>query len=230
MMKYVVVVVAVLACFASASVLTPKGILPPIESPMQVNATNFTADSPLMKGEAGLDECWVHGLDKLEDTFFFNLITLVLRGNLNLPWVNILANYFAQAEIYLSNGTNIVVTGKGELDFAADFLSVTDARIAFRVNLVTGKISVDNVDALAVSLLGCVIVTTGDSANGNPIDWVETCKSASGPDGFIAQFWPIHKVPFCEEIKDLANEVIGDLTLQDLIDIIGGSGGSRGLY
>jgi hypothetical protein len=224
-MKFLIALAA-FACVASAFVVEQDEVLllPSQPPELPLNDTDFAFNNDLIKGNASLIGCTVYGLDTLEDTLVFNLLGLSLSGDVTLAAAQIKGNYLADGTLTFSNGTTVRLLGDGTLDAAGTVLKVTGLKIVFNVNLITQRISIKSIE-FTPSIESCTISTTGDSANGQPIDWVTTCKDIPA---LVDEFWPIHKESLYADIILIGNELLKDVTLQDLIDLIGGGGSGSG--
>jgi len=197
-----------------------KALLPDLPAKLELDDTTIALDTSLLTGEVTLNNGQVNGLDTLSDTIVLNLLTLTAKGDVNIETVQVTGSYEAQGELNLNEGT-FDVKGAGEVDVTIEKIKVKSLSIKIAINLITSKISVSAL-SLTPSIGAASGGATGATANGQPIDWAAVGSDAPSA---VDEFWAKNGVKFTEEIRAIVNELIKDLTLQDIIDIIGGIGG-----
>jgi hypothetical protein len=118
-------------------------------------------------------------------------------------------------------------TGSGSATMKASNVALKGSATLF-VNLIGNKVSVRvlQVDTLTFDSLAADL-GTGYTVAGEPVDWADW--SATVKDNFRQDFDDgALRTEIVEKIRTAANVVVGQFTLQELIDLINNGGGEGG--
>lgn len=156
------------------------------------------------------------------------LITLTLDFHLTLPSVHLSGEYdatgyldarpFSQACVpsgnYSGNGSAFLDASQVELDI----------RVVLFANLITNKLSIRTLTINTLSFGGDVSMSFGPNwlIGGSPVEWESW--SAGLKACFDAEF-AANKAAITEKIRLAGNGWIGQYTIDELLELIGGGGG-----
>jgi hypothetical protein len=169
----------------------------------------------------------VVGLSTLKYVIDINAITLTATFDVTLGSVDLASTYEAEGwidarpfrQVTLPSGN---FTGSGPATLKATNVALKGSATLF-INLIGNKVSVRvlNVDTLTFDSLAADL-GTGYTIAGGPVDWA--AWSATVKDNFRQDFDGALHNEIIEKVRTAANVVVGQFTLQELIDLINGGG------
>jgi hypothetical protein len=171
----------------------------------------------------------VLGLSTFKYVIDINALTLTADFDFTLPSVDLsMATYEAEGcidarpfrQVTLPSGN---FTGSGSATMKASNVALKGSATLF-VNLIGNKVSVRvlQVDTLTFDSLAADL-GTGYTVAGEPVDWADW--SATVKDNFRQDFDDgALRAEIVEKIRTAANVVVGQFTLQELIDLVNGGG------
>jgi hypothetical protein len=169
------------------------------------------------------------GLSGLSYDYTIIIITLTLNFHLTLPSAHITNDFtvtgyldarpFSQGCIPSGN-----FTGSGAATIHASTLDVNIRAVLF-ANLITNKLSIRTLEIRNISFGSDIMISFGPDLiiGGSPVDW--DAVSAGLKTCFDAEF-AANKAAITEKIRQAGNVVIGNYTIDELLELIGGGGGT----
>jgi len=194
-----------------------------LADPLNLNDTTLNLETSIFTGVASLVGGIVTGGSNLVDDIAVNLLTLKLTITLDLTTGRIVGAYTVAGEAVGQDGVHHTVSGTGGLDATINNFQLT-ATGTLRVNIITNRASIVNLDTQRLSFESVNLGATGALVDGVPVDWEAVNADAKNEfDTIYAE----KKDEILGEVQGAVNEVLGEYTLAELIDLITGSGKAR---
>jgi hypothetical protein len=159
-------------------------------------------------------------LNTLSDDLELHILRLEVVGNVLVPSVKFTAGFDINGQITLNNGRH-ELTGTGQLDVTGTGITAY-IYIKLRLTLLL-KVQIDVLEAQP-SIVSCEGSAEGARSDGEPVDLNTLCV---GIDARLRDEWATQGPFILGDIKTAANAILIEMTLQDLIDLIGGSNDSH---
>lgn len=214
--------------------ITETGPACPLDDPLisESGFLNITLDPILVINAGGSrGELVAVGLTTLNYEYNVNIILLTADVEINLGSLKLdVADYNAEGwvdvtplrEETLPSGSFV---GTGNAALTASNVNVKFSATLF-INLISNKVTVRllNVENLSFDSV-TLDLGAGFLLDGAAVDWATL--SANFKDNF-AQDWAASEEAIVEKIRTAANVVVGQYTLDEILDIIGNIGGGDG--
>jgi len=204
----------------------------PVEDPVTLPAGNFNISlHPLCQIFEGSThgELIAEGVSTAHAEVDINVILLTAQFTVTLETIKIDSTYEASGWIDarpIPQGTipSGNFTGSGIVEVEATGIEIDGSATLF-INIIGNKVSIRILNLDTVKF-GTVKVNLGEfNIAGANVDWAEWSS------GFVAN-WDRDFAQFhsqaVEKIRQAANVIVGQYTLAELIDLIGGGGGTTG--
>jgi len=189
-----------------------------LADPLNLNDTTLNLDASIFRGVVSLVGGIVTGGSNLVDDIAVNLLTLKLTITLDLSTGRIVGAYTIAGEAVGQDGVSHVVSGTGGVDATINGFKLT-ATGTLRVNIITNKASIVNLDTQRLSFDSVALGATGALVDGIPVDWDAVNADAKNE---FDRVYAEKKDEILDEIEAAVNEILGEYTLAELIDLITG--------
>lgn len=157
------------------------------------------------------------------------IITLTLNFHLTLPSAHITTDFVVTGYLDARPFSSGCIpsgnfTGSGASTVHASALDVNIRAVLF-ANLITNKLSIRTLEIRNISFGSDIMLSFGPDLliGGSPVDW--DAVSAGLKTCFDAEF-AANKAAITEKIRLAGNVVIGKYTIDELLELIGGGGGT----
>jgi len=226
---FVLALVAAVA-YGKSVVIKAEGPRCPIKDPLdgEPGLLNISMH-PVFELFVGATHGPIHvtGLSTLWYDIDINAIALTINFHSTLDEVDLSTEFDAQGWIDARPLKQETVpsgnfTGVGMAKVKASAVEIQGSATLF-INIIGNKVTLRILNLDTVSF-GTVEIDLGAGfiIAGAPVDWATW--SAGFPNNWATDFLA-NKEPATEKIRESANNIIGQFTLQELIDLIGGGGG-----
>jgi len=192
-----------------------------IEDPLHLNDTTLELTEDIFTGIVTLVGGTATGGSGLVDDVAVNLLTLKLTISIDLPAGRLTGAYTIAGEAIGEDGVHHVVQGAGEIDASIAGFKL-DATATLAVNLISNRASIKNLDTQALEFASVQLSATGATVDNEPVDWEAVTADAKAE---FDRIYAANKTTILQKITDAINEVLGQYTLAELIDLI--NGGSK---
>jgi len=156
----------------------------------------------------------IYGLDTLSDNLALNLLTLSAEGTVTVSSIRVTAGFSLDGTILLNSGSH-KLSGSGNVDLTINGV-VAPVYVKVRLTLLL-KVQVSEI-RLDPSVVSCEGSADGALSDGEQINVTEICSNIGAT---VKDEWTQQGPAVLADVITIVNEVLKEMTLQELIDLIG---------